>query len=296
MSNDQLPPELKISNFLEGIGQYTIPPEQLMFKPYFFAFLDILGYKQLIDSLGADAPLKLYNILKDAQEGHSSLYESIRVKLHGDSVLIWSDGDSQIHFWNVLNVVMSVRQSFFKKELLLRGGISHGQNFIDKDIIVSPALISAYQLEQMATYPRILISEAVTRVASQNTSSDSIGQKYIFISGYARKIEIANIETDFDGLKIVKAFTENNGAHFLRTGLPSWYSPGDAPVTEEQSNIFKSEGVTEVETARNILLKMRPNSQDLRLQQKYNYMLGKFNEWVDILGPLVAGMKISLNT
>jgi hypothetical protein len=49
---------------------------------------------------------------------------------------------------------------------MLRGGVSFDRHFENQSITYSPALTKAYQLEQKAIYPRILIDVAIIDKAS----------------------------------------------------------------------------------------------------------------------------------
>ena len=250
------------------------------------------GYKQLIATLGSDAPAYLYEILKNTIEFHRSSYESVQVKLISDSILIWSKEMSAVHFWNVVNVVDLVRLSFFKKKLLLRGGIAEGLNFIDQDIIISPALIKAYNLEREAEMPRILICEAAIAIATKEIAQDTIGQPYIQLEGFARRIHLDQIKNDFDGKKVLRVFSESNGTFFIKTGLPIWFTPADAPITEEQKVAMQSKGLSDLQSTRKLLQEMQPITTDVKIMNKYKYVIGKFNEWLSEFGDLGENLKI----
>lgn len=285
MNQKNLPSELKSGNILGSFGQYRLRPEEVKYEPCLFAYLDILGYKELLQTLGACAPSYFYEILRNTFEDHRSLYESVEVKLLSDSILVWSKGRSAVHFWNVVNITDLIRQAFLKKKLFLRGGIAEGLNFIDQDIIISPALINAYQLEQQAKMPRIIISDAAIALATEGVVRDAIGQSYIQVAGYARRIHLDQIVKDFDGKEVLRSFSESNGTYFIRTGLPFWFTPSDTPVTEEQKVSLRTEGKSDLETTRNLLLDMRPTKDnDPEILIKYSYVIGKFNEWMALLG------------
>lgn len=294
MSNENLPPELKSGDFLGGFGQYGLRPEQIKYEPCFFAFLDILGYKKLLCTLGPDAPRYLYEILKTTFEFHRSSYESVKVKLLSDSILIWSTGGTAVHFWNVVNVVDLIRQSFMKKKLFVRGGISEGHNFIDQDIIISPALIKAWQLEQAADFPRILVDEAAIAIAFEGVVTDTIGQTYLKVASYVRRIHPEQIERDADGKSMLKSFSDSNGTYFLKTGLPIWHNPSDAPLTENQKLAIRAEGESELQAMRKLVLEMKPSDEDPKVLRKYNYVIEKFNTWIVQFGDLGASLEIKL--
>jgi len=60
-------------------------------------------------------------------------------------------------------------QTMLENKLLIRGGISFGNDYSDDSIIFSYALIKAYELECKATYPRIVIdNELLNRYLDKN--------------------------------------------------------------------------------------------------------------------------------
>lgn len=235
-SQPEVPMELRTGDFLASMSDETfrVSDENLVYGKSFFAFLDILGYKALIEKHGAEAPKFIFKIVANAYQFHRSSYESVKVKVLSDSILIWSTIDHPIGFWNVLNVTDMLRGSFLKEGLLIRGGLSFGDNFIHSDIIISPALISSYQLEQQAVYPRIIIDDSALKEGQQGIIKKEDGKLGMLVDGYFRICEFDHIRKDKDGHHVISPFFGKSGVYCLKHGLPGWYNKGDRYPTEEQ--------------------------------------------------------------
>lgn len=277
------PPELRSGDFLGSIANspYKLAADSLRYNQVFFAFLDILGYRAFLQKHGDNAPPTIYSMLKNTYDFHSSTYESVRLKLLSDSILLWTEGDLPVHFWNLLNVVELIRNEFFKKGLLLRGGITLGKNFIAQDIIVSPALVEAYELEQSAKYPRILVAEAAKNKGLQSIFNTPHGTFGLQVESYFRIVDISKIQCDEDSKTIIAPFNETNGLCFLRTGLPIFYCEGDASPTEEQKKSWKAEGEADLKNLKSQVEFLRPHSSSkAEIKEKYSYLVGKYNSWI----------------
>jgi|LULL01.1.fsa_nt_gb hypothetical protein len=284
MKNDKpIPHLLRSGDFLSSMQDkdYQIPEEKLVYHKSFFAFIDILGFKNLLIEHKDKAPSIIFNIIKDAYLFHKSSYESIKLKILSDSILVWSDTDHQISFWNLINVVELLRGSFLKKGLLIRGGIAHGDNFIHNDIIVSPALSEAYQLEQIANYPRILISDTAKSIGMNNLATNG-HRKGIIYEGYFRACDTDQISEDIDNQNILTPFLNDHGIYCLIHNIPGTYFPGDAVPTEDQIKLFKEAGIKALIETRENLLKARPaTTTNEKVIEKHNYIATKFNDFIE---------------
>jgi hypothetical protein len=123
----------------------------------YVAFLDILGYKELLDAdlnegtqTFKDRMTKAYRTFESV---NNSRYQNWSIS---DSIFIsCTDRSSAKEF---LIVVRNVYVSFLKEGLLIRGGVSFGQHFQTQSITYSPVLTKAYLLEhEVAQFPRIMV-------------------------------------------------------------------------------------------------------------------------------------------
>lgn len=295
MKTETMPKELRSGDFLGAMtnSPYKLNEQDIKFKKCFFCFIDVLGYRAFLEQFKENAPKEIYQLLKNTYDFHSTSYESVTIKILSDSLLIWTEGDLPIHFWNLINVVELIREAFFKRNLSMRGGISFGENFIENDIIVSPALVEAYELEQIADKPRILISQEAKELGFQGLEK----VEHVFglrVGTYFRLVNPEKIEIDFDGRLVLNPFNETNGLCFLRSGFPVHYAPGDASPTEDQKCIWTQDGQKDITTIREQILRLKPNDDsNNKVKLKYKYLVEKFNIWISRYRPHSNGADIS---
>lgn len=131
----------------------------------YYAFLDVLGCRYYLEkdiqsaSLGfKDRLIKSFRVFEQisvADVQYKNVSDSIFISFHSGTSVVDS-----------LSVLRKIYISFLKSGLLLRGGVSFDRHFENQSITYSPALTKAYQLEQKAIYPRILIDVAIIDKAS----------------------------------------------------------------------------------------------------------------------------------
>lgn len=123
----------------------------------YVAYLDILGYKELLD---ADVHAGTQTF-KDRMTRAFRTFEDINTsryhyKAISDSIFITcTDRAAAKEF---LCVVRDIYISFLTEGLMIRGGVSFGQHFENPSITYSPVLTKAYLLEsEIAEFPRIMV-------------------------------------------------------------------------------------------------------------------------------------------
>ena len=128
----------------------------------YFAFVDLLGYRVLIE--------------RDLRSGSSTLREKltasfaalthvndadVKLRAISDSIFITLNNDA-LGFQYFAEVVRDLQIAFLKNGLLVRGGISFNEHFENGNVTYSPALIDAYRLESSgAFFPRVVIHDSV---------------------------------------------------------------------------------------------------------------------------------------
>lgn len=128
------------------------------------AFLDILGFKHLIlqDKLKSlksinsiDGHLKqILTVLKDEKE-NDIIFST---KLFSDCMSV----SCKYSYENIFNIIYELAyiQFYFSSEgIFLRGALSRGNHFENSRMIFSQGLVNAFELEQQAIYPRIVIDK-----------------------------------------------------------------------------------------------------------------------------------------
>ena len=123
----------------------------------YVAYLDILGYKEFLDS-DVRAGTQTF---KDRMTKAFRTFEGINTSRHhykaiSDSIFITCTERSAAK--EFLVVVRDVYISFLAQGLMIRGGVSFGQHFENQSITYSPVLTKAYLLEsEVAEFPRVMI-------------------------------------------------------------------------------------------------------------------------------------------
>jgi len=140
----------------------------------YVAFLDILGFKNLISrSIGnppavtvdeirsileVPEPVKAEQIVLGrigdiARSGH-------RLTAFSDSIIITTDETEQ-GLMHILQHVGKIGYRLACLGVLYRGGIANGLIYHDEQQVFGPAVIAAYDIEQQAIFPRVVLSSQV---------------------------------------------------------------------------------------------------------------------------------------
>lgn len=127
----------------------------------YVAFLDILGYKNLLGDdisngtqIFKNKMIEAFRVLDDVNQANFAH------KVISDSIFIsCSDRNAAPELMIVLRKVFV---AFLEKGLLIRGGVSYGEHFQNQTITYSPALTKAYMLESsVAEFPRVMIDQNI---------------------------------------------------------------------------------------------------------------------------------------
>ena len=135
------------------------------------AFLDILGFKNLVDVYIKDPNfiMRMDQILTFSKKllkgewirkGHSRFLMDINSHMFSDSICI-SSPMIGLNIFNFLSLIASLQYELLGSGIFVRGGIGIGLHAETPRIIISEGLIKAFKLENSAKYPRILISRDI---------------------------------------------------------------------------------------------------------------------------------------
>jgi hypothetical protein len=153
------------------------------------AFIDILGFKEIVKENNKSKDYNILNQLKEAL--HLSINKSIVVmkewlKAFGeienenlDAKLKYRQFSDNLYFsfdykddksdyelavYLVTSIAAFYQRNMLSKHFYIRGGIADGQNYCDEHMIFSSALIKAYEFEtRTAIYPRIIIDPKILK-------------------------------------------------------------------------------------------------------------------------------------
>jgi len=156
-------------------------------EPRIVAFIDILGFSSIIAEYDSDDESNILNELHETLETaikvsienmtdvkvRTEMSEHLEYRMFSDCIClslpyIEFGNDFHIQFKSIATIATSYQLMMMQKGFFVRGGISMGSFFSDKNMIFSGGLVKAYKLEQIAVYPIIVVDDAII----QRLSSD----------------------------------------------------------------------------------------------------------------------------
>ena len=202
------------SNELEETEDLKIVDEK-----YLVAFLDILGYKNIVkdyvdkktDSLDRiKCALKVATSIISVNEDNNSVNTKLKQFSDCTSVAVNYKyipdlGDNEEQFISLIRFLLIIL-SYFQIELLrsdlyIRGGLSLGFHYENDNMIFSDGLIKAYELESKAMHPRIILDDEIANILKDlfKTHKDQMSRY-----GFDKLLV-----SDWDGLVFINPFDSN---------------------------------------------------------------------------------------
>jgi hypothetical protein len=158
------------------------------------AFIDILGFRNLVHQIGADSMLhgKLHAALsrikhyKLSSVAGNTAQSDLDLSVFSDSVAISGAADN---LQGVLWTVIHLQSDLLNFGVLVRGGVSRGRTVHTDDMLYGEGMLAAYDLEsKAAVYPRIVIDPKLV---------DNLTPRY----------RATFLDEDQDGLWFINPFT-----------------------------------------------------------------------------------------
>ena len=160
---------------------------KIPYSKYFIAFLDVLGFQNLVFSKKAGDKKKIEEYFENIKHVVSML-EGIKHKqrlksiIISDSVILsipfGDNGNGRIHNLRHLCVAIAkIQYALAKNNIWLRGAISSGDSYFnhDENLVVGPAYVSAYLLERdLSTFPRVIIDNKIIGEVNKKSSQNII--------------------------------------------------------------------------------------------------------------------------
>ena len=181
------------------------------YKEHFVAFMDILGFKELITHETCETIYQVFDEIHNRSHANLNFngvqikaYADIYHRILSDSVIVFIETAIEDSFAALLDVCTRLQTSLANREnpILLRGGIAKGTLYYENDIIFGQGLTNAYLLEsKLAKYPRIIFTGDTMEAGRQNA-------KYMF--PYLENI-FGEYSIDDDGLFFVDYFPAMHG-------------------------------------------------------------------------------------
>ncbi len=149
------------------------------YKSHFVAFLDILGFKELITKRKCDEIYPIFGKLHEKAKSQLNYngvqikaFDHIRHMILSDSIILFIDSTIDDAFAALIDTCRRLQYSLADRDepILMRGGIAKGDLFYENDIIYGDGLTKAYLLESnLAKYPRIVFSGETLNEGFENT-------------------------------------------------------------------------------------------------------------------------------
>jgi hypothetical protein len=158
----------------------NIDKQVFEFENYYYAFLDILGYRaksELFFENKYNLPGRIERALRASgmEANREESPDGIITEIFSDSIMLRIK-DSSNSLGLLLNYTAMLTTFFSYEGLYLRGGISRGKLYENNTgdnyrFLSSEGLIKAYELETQAVYPMIVIDDELVDFSTKNIKS-----------------------------------------------------------------------------------------------------------------------------
>lgn len=133
-------------------------------KQHFVAFLDILGFKEMVQSdTTGKCNVNLSKLFRCHQSASQIFKDGLdcQISQFSDSIVISKPFSADSFEWFSIRIAQ-YQQLLLNEHLLCRGGIAVNEHFSNGSFTFSAGLIDAYKVEsKTARYPRVVVSPEV---------------------------------------------------------------------------------------------------------------------------------------
>jgi hypothetical protein len=148
--------------------------KEFTYKDRLVAFIDILGFKEAVLQRGHGVTQVIESIDRNLEHVLESMKSEggdwYSARLFSDCMSISCDNYGN-NLYHMLHELSFLQFSLATQGLFVRGAIAYGPHYENERIIFSEALVKAYELEQKANYPRIIISDTVLDLISREAKN-----------------------------------------------------------------------------------------------------------------------------
>ncbi len=149
---------------------------EIEFRERYVAFLDILGFKALLDDPGFKTKVVEYfnkikaALQKSTENGTHGIYpeDAITYSVLSDSIILsipipnsgdWMAKIKSLRF--LLSAIEKIQYTLALDNIWLRGAVSEGELSHNSSNVLGKGFVKAYLLEQKAVYPRVLVDAGI---------------------------------------------------------------------------------------------------------------------------------------
>lgn len=136
------------------------------YKDCYVAFLDILGFKNMINNKSCNDLFEIFESIKASSHTCVELNNEdmeackhIEYTIMSDSVVVYIEANLDDALFALLCTCQAIQLELLNKGILMRGGIARGSLFREEYVIFGKGLSNAYLLESnIASVPRIIFN------------------------------------------------------------------------------------------------------------------------------------------
>lgn len=275
------------------------------YREKFIAFIDIIGFKDLIDNTGEEIIERVVNTIEESLDAYKERfpdessgpdtdlmgYQILKFKpeyyLMSDSIILTMDVREN-NLFRLLFGVTTIQKKFIENNLFVRGAVVKGKIFETtasdgaSSIVFGPGGIAAYKMESTdALYPRVVVSDTVL---------GCLKEKYLY----------PRVESDI-GKHIFQNITlkDSNGITFLDYLTPQFptvlFPKGDLKFIQTHKNaILKKLAASETLVPQKKRYKSR--TKFLLLAEYHDYILHEWKNALKNYDKLPGYQKLSIGT
>lgn len=155
------------------------------YKECYVAFLDILGFKNLVNQNPCGEITEIFKTffnktpLRAAYIGDKNIIsesttDELKIKVMSDSICLYIDVNIPNAFLCMLAACITLQYKLLGRSepIFLRGAIVRGDLYAEDDITFGPALTNAYLMEEKsAKYPRIIMTNEIIQTAKDGNAN-----------------------------------------------------------------------------------------------------------------------------
>lgn len=179
--------------------------ENIKYKDRLVAFIDILGWKDLVGKSSEDLNvLQTIAMLASAHNGMGNIAASANKIKHirmSDASVFVADPKDSIQVLTLINSIISIHHTSLLNGILVRGSIVYGQIYYSdtNTTILGPALTKAYENCEngLAYFPRTIMDKSskdfIKKACSQINTNGNLNKIFPLTNGIP-------IDRDFDDL------------------------------------------------------------------------------------------------
>lgn len=134
------------------------------------AFIDVLGFKNLVNSTDLSSIEAYFTIVIESFKQHTTKY-GFKFILISDAIVVYCS-NTKDNFESVCRSLTILQNQLLLEGIIIRGGISYGDFYVNRrnNVMVGKALIKAFNLESQASYPRIIVDREMISQYYLNTN------------------------------------------------------------------------------------------------------------------------------